>query len=137
MILNLNATSVKEVTSRLRVFERLLNKNKPPSDTMGRLMLTKDEWRACDKANHEKGGSSRGSSYSSGGRNKTWGKPRTRGGTDGSSGGGSLVDSRTGSNSSRASYDDVCKACGKRSHWAKDCRSRPRKEQVHVAQDNK
>jgi hypothetical protein len=39
-------------------------------------------------------------------------------------------------NSSRASYDDVCKACGKRSHWAKDCRSRPRKEQVHVAQDN-
>jgi hypothetical protein len=136
MILDLNATLVEEVTSRLCVFECRHNKNKPPTNAMGRLMLTKDEWTVRDKVNREQGGPSTGSPSSSGGRNTTHGKPHGRGGARGSSGGGSSVDSRPGTNSARSIYDDVCKACGKRGHWSKDYRSRPTKEQAHVAQDD-
>jgi hypothetical protein len=28
-----------------------------------------------------------------------------------------------------------CRRCGKMGHWARECRSKPKKEQTHVAQD--
>jgi hypothetical protein len=31
--------------------------------------------------------------------------------------------------------DDECRRCGKMWHWARECRSKPKKEQAHVAQD--
>jgi uncharacterized membrane protein YgcG len=134
MILELNATSVEEVTSRLRVFERRRNKTKPSTESIGKLLLTEDEWRARDKATRKQSGSSRSSS--SGGKGKHCGKPQGRGGGSSASGGGSS-DSRQGSNVGRpATRGDICKSCGKRGHWAKDCRSRPRKEQAHMAQDD-
>lgn len=126
MILDLNSTSVEEVTSRLRVFERRRNKTKPPTESMGKLLLTKEEWRARDKATREQSGSGRSSS--SGGKGKPRGKPQNRGGGS-SAGGGGSSNSRQGSNVGRpATRDDICKSCGRRGHWAKDCRSRPRKE---------
>jgi hypothetical protein len=124
MILDLNATSVEEVTSRLRVFERCQNKHKPPTEAMGKLMLTEDEWRARDKANREQGGSGRGSS--SGRKGKCRGKPHGRGSSF--SGGGDA--------GRAATRNDICKSCGKKGHWAKDCRSRPRIEHAHVAHDD-
>jgi hypothetical protein len=46
MILDLNATSVEEVTSCLHVFECRRNNNNSHTDAMGWLMLMEDEWRA-------------------------------------------------------------------------------------------
>jgi hypothetical protein len=132
MLLDLNTTSVEEVTGRLRVFEHRRQKKKPPTEAMGKLLLTEDEWRARDKAN----GSSRGSSSSSGGKNRFRGK-HGRGSGTGTGGGGASSDPRSGFDAGRAATrNDICKSCGKRGHWAKDYRSRPRREHAHVAQDD-
>jgi hypothetical protein len=76
-----------------------------------------------------------GCSSSSRGKGKYRGKPHGRGNS--SIGGGGSAEGRSGANPGRAATrNDVCKLCGKRGHWAKDCRSRPRREQAHVAHDD-
>ncbi|CAO2175939.1 unnamed protein product [Urochloa humidicola] len=116
MLLDLNTTTVEDVTGRLRIFEQRRSKPNLPTNAMGRLLLSEEEWAARQRARSNQGGSSRGPSSGSNGKRR--GKPRTRSGV------------------ARASRDDVCKSCSKTGHWAKDCRSRPRGDQAHMAQDD-
>ncbi|XP_072147529.1 uncharacterized protein [Setaria viridis] len=70
---------------------------------------------------------------SSGGRGKA--KNRGRGHGRGSGGGGEL---RAGGNAAQSGDDDNCKYCGKKGHWAKECRKKKRDEaaQAHLAEDD-
>jgi hypothetical protein len=54
----------------------------------------------------------------------------------GMAGFGSYNESRTRMNTGQPVTDDTCKACGKKGHWAKDCRCKKKQEQAHVAQDD-
>jgi len=56
-----------------------------------------------------------------------WGKGRRRGRGCGSGGGG---DSQAGMNAAQPGSDDTCKRCGKKGHWAKDCRGKPKQERL-------
>ncbi|XP_066358327.1 uncharacterized protein [Miscanthus floridulus] len=112
------------VTGRLKAADDV---EPAPAHTASRkLLLTEEQWvERYKKKNTE---SSRGGS-SSGGR----GKHRGHGRGCGTGGDG---DTRASSGSGKARQADVCKNCGKVGHWAKDCRSKKKEEQVHVAQDD-
>ncbi|KAF8690661.1 hypothetical protein HU200_041034 [Digitaria exilis] len=125
-LLDLNSISVEEVTGRLRAIEQ---RRKPPPviDNQGRLLMCEEEWRAKLKIQDaEKGnvGSSGGSGNASGGGRKNgWrGRGRGRGG------------SKPGSRDGKPDDKPQCKNCGCTGHWTKDCRSKPRKGEAHMAQ---
>ncbi|XP_066378831.1 uncharacterized protein [Miscanthus floridulus] len=92
----------------------------------GKLLLTEEQWVERYK---QRGQESSYGGSGSGGRGKRRGRGRGRG-----AGGNS--DSRANSSSGRPSLDDPCKHCGKKGHWARDCRGK-KEEQAHVAQDDK
>ncbi|CAA7409803.1 unnamed protein product [Spirodela intermedia] len=109
MLLDVSTLTVADLTGRLKTAEDAFEK--PPSAMHhdGKLYLTEEEWDAQRrKRDAEKtggGGSSSGSSSSG----------------------------LTG-NSGRPSGDE-CSRCGKLGHWARERRSKPKKEQAHIIQD--
>lgn len=118
-LLDLSTISIEEATGRLRAVEQ---RKKPasssPKDSGERLLLTEEEWMARLKLKEGSGGSSSGS----GSRGKKRGKGKGRGGRNSTA--------REGRNG------DACLNCGKEGHWAKDCRSKKKGGQAHVAQDD-
>jgi hypothetical protein len=89
----------------------------------GKLYLTEEEWDARWKkheaSNNFGGGSSLGGSCSKGGHSHGRGHGGRNGLPDGS----------------KKPTGDECRKCGKVGHWARECRSKPKKEQVNVAQE--
>jgi hypothetical protein len=86
------------------------------------LYLTEEEWDAWRKKRETENHS--GSSARGGGASKSRGRGRGHG--------------RGGSSSSGSSskpIGDECRSCGKIGHWVRESRSKPRKEQEHVVQD--
>jgi transposase InsO family protein len=129
MFMDLNKASIVDVVERLRIFEE---RDKAPqvTDAMGRLMLCEEDWEARHKARHEQEGS--GSGGSSSNRAKRGGRRRGRGGSSSSSR-DSQGDESSNSGGGRPPLGDRCKNCGKKGHWAKDCRGK-KKGAAHVAQ---
>jgi hypothetical protein len=88
--------------------------------TSGRLLFTEEEWLArmktCDGF-----GSGSGAGARTGTRNKSNGK-------------GKACKGGTGEKKSTAGHDDTCGYCGKKSHWAHECRKKKCDEeaQAHV-----
>jgi hypothetical protein len=110
-LLDIDTLSVEEVTGRLQAGADDVVEVHKTAD--GKLLLTQDEWLEKYKAESGRGGSS------SGGRGKPRGRGRGRAGGQG--------DTRAGGNVGRNTYNpDACKNCGKKGHWAKDCRSNPK-----------
>ena len=108
-LLDLSTLSIEDVTGRLRSVEGRCNADDAPATTAdGKLLLTEEQWQARFK---EKQGSSN-SSGKGNGKNRSRGPRKKKG--------NGKVDRET------------CLNCGKRGHWAKDCRS-PRKEQANLA----
>jgi hypothetical protein len=88
----------------------------------GKLYLTEEEWDAWRKKREAENHS--GSDARGGGVGKDRGRGRGHG--------------HGGSSSNRSSSkptDDECQRYGKMGHWAHECRSKPKKEQAHVTQD--
>jgi hypothetical protein len=118
-LLDLDSLSIEEAIGHLRAVEQ---RKKPPSakKTSGRLLFTEEEWLArmktCDGF-----GSGSGAGARTGTRNKSNGK-------------GKACKGGTGEKKSTAGHDDTCGYCGKKSHWAHECRKKKCDEeaQAHV-----
>jgi len=120
-LLDLNTLSLEEATGHLRAVERRKKKVSGGKDGAGRLLLTEEEWTARMKK-HD--GSSSGAG--SGGRERrNGGKPPRGRGHDGGK-----------ASASRAGPTDICDYCGKKGHWAAECRKKKRDQaQAFVAQE--
>jgi hypothetical protein len=96
----------------------------PSQSLSGKLLLTEEQWlERYKKTETARGGSN------SGARGRHRGKPRGRGGARGSAG-------RGNANPKKAGVDDICNRCGKKGHWARDCRGKLKvEEQVNVVHD--
>lgn len=120
-LLDISTLSLEEVTGRLKAVE---DSGQTSSNTSGTLYLTEAEWEERWKKKDLE--AKRGDSGSPSSRGK-------RRGGKGRNGGGRAGSSESG-NSGPARKDDKCRSCGKLGHWAKDCRSKTKRdEQAHVA----
>jgi hypothetical protein len=123
---DISTLTIEEVTGTLRAADEVDTPPPPPSPQVsgGKLLLTEEQW--LDRYKQKDGDPGRGGT-NSGGWGKRRGKPRGRGGKGTSEG---------RSYSGRASQDDECRRCGKKGHWAKDCRGKLKvKEEAYAAQE--
>lgn len=126
-LLDISTLSLEEVTGRLKAAEDAMPLPSSSSDNAGKLYLTEEEWLERHKKKEQEA-------------KKNSGSPSNRGkrrGGKGRNGGGAGVGGAENTNSGAARREDKCRNCGKYGHWAKDCRSKPKRdEQAHVAQDD-
>lgn len=126
-LLDISTLSLEEVTGRLKAAEDAMPLPSSSSDNAGKLYLTEEEWLERHKKKEQEA-------------KKNSGSPSNRGkrrGGKGRNGGGAGVGGAKNTNSGAARREDKCRNCGKYGHWAKDCRSKPKRdEQAHVAQDD-
>lgn len=121
-LLDLSTLSIEEVTGRLKAVEDRF----PASATNGadgKLLLTEEEW--ITRMQERKHGEGSPSGSKSGNRRRKQGrkKPDAGGTSDGKPGAG------------RDISKDKCHNCGKMGHWARTCRSKPKRtEQAHLTQ---
>ncbi|CAA7408159.1 unnamed protein product [Spirodela intermedia] len=128
MLLDVSTLTVADLTGRLKAGEDAFEELPSAMHHDGKLHLTEEEWDARRrKRDNEKTGGGGSSSVTHRVRHGR-GCGRGHGSDKGSSSGG-----LTG-NSGRPRGDE-CKRCGKLGHWARECRSKPKKEQAHVVQN--
>jgi hypothetical protein len=82
---------------------------------VGKLYLTEEEWDTQRKKHEAENHCSSGARGSGAGKGHGRGRGRGRGGS-------------SSSGSSCNPTDDECRRCGKMGHWARKCRSKPKKE---------
>jgi hypothetical protein len=114
-LLDVLTMSVADLTGWLKEAEEAFKKAPTSLQQDGKLYLTKEEWdvqRKKREAENHSGSGTRG-----GGAGKGRGRGRGRGH------GGS---SSSGSSSKPTS--DECRRCSKMGHWARECRSKPKKQ---------
>ena len=120
-LLDVLTLPVADLTGRLKAAEDAFQ---PPPSVMhhdGKLYLTEEEWDARRKKHDVE------KTIDGGSGNTTHRGRRKRGHRRSHS-------NIKGSSSSRPSGDD-CRKCGKLGHWARDYRSKPKKEQAHVVKE--
>jgi hypothetical protein len=135
MFLDLNTASIEDVVGRLRVFEER-GKPKEITDGMGRLLLCEEEWEARRQIRREQEISGGGGSSSSRGKDQGRGRGRGRGGAGPSSRDGQSSRSVGGAyaGAGRPPPGTLCNSCGKKGHWARDCKGKKKKATAHVVQ---
>ncbi|CAA7409286.1 unnamed protein product [Spirodela intermedia] len=128
MLLDVSTLTVVDLTGRLKAAEDAFEELPSAMHHNGKLHLTEEEWDARRrKRDNEKTGGGGSSSVTHRVRH---GRGRGRGcGSDKGSSSGGLT-----CNSGRPRGDE-CRRCGKLGHWARECRSKPKKEQAHVVQN--
>jgi hypothetical protein len=104
-LLDLDSLSIEEAVGHLRAMEQC-KKPLPAKETSGRLLLIEEEWLARMKTHN---GSGSGANARTSAGNKSSGKGKA------SKGG-------AGKKKSTAGRDDTCGYCGKKGHWAHECR---------------
>jgi hypothetical protein len=142
---------VDELISRLKPSEERINRNAGKS--IASLNLTEDELvvqlssrpnvsgnGGLDRlkespSSNNKRGRGRGKVHGSGGRGGNRGGGNTTGrGSEGAGVCGGENAGRGGGGTSGDVTSDECRYCGKKGHWARECRKKKRDEEVHTAQ---
>ena len=118
---NLDNLSTEELTGRLKAAEERLEQD-GDNEASGKLLLTEDEWLARMKKRGADG--SDGSSGNCAGGNR---RGRSRGKEHDTQGDSGTRDA------AKEIARDQCRYCGKRGHWARDCRKKKR-EEAHLVQ---
>jgi hypothetical protein len=141
---HLDTITVDELIGRLKPSEERINRNQGKS--VASLNLTEDELVALLSSRLKitgNGGSDRHKESSSGGGKRGRGRGRGRGSSSvdrsGGRGGGDTGD-RGGGNAGRGNGEgnggvakDECRYCGKKGHWARECKKKKRDEEIHAA----
>ncbi|XP_062232774.1 uncharacterized protein LOC133930085 [Phragmites australis] len=124
-LLDVSTMTVAELTGLLKEAEESFEEVPASLQHEGKLYLTEEEWDARRKRREAEygGGASSGSARRGGGGGR---RGRGRGRAGGSS---------NGPANSNKPKGDECHRCGKTGHWARDCRSKPKREQAHAVQD--
>jgi hypothetical protein len=142
---DLDTIIVDELIGRLKPSEERINRNNGKS--IASLNLMEDELVARLSSRLKtsgNGGGDRQKESSSGGGKRGRGRGRGRdnssGGRGGGCGGGNTGD-RSGGSASRGSGEgssnvakDQCRYCGKKGHWAHECKKKKRDEEIHATQ---
>jgi hypothetical protein len=134
---DLDTITVDELIGRLKPSEERINRNNGKS--IASLNLTEDELVArlssCLKTSGNGGGDWQKESSSGGskrGRGRGRGCGSSSGGRNGGRGGGNTGD-RSGEGGSDV-VKDQCRYCGKKGHWARECKKKKHDEEIHAAQ---
>jgi hypothetical protein len=142
---DLDTIIVDELIGWLKPSEERINRNNGKS--IASLNLTEDELVALLSSRLKtsgNGGGDRQKESSSGGGKRGHGRGRGRGSSSGgrSSGrGGGNTGDRSGGSAGRGSGEgssdvakDQCRYCGKKGHWARECKKKKRDEEIHATQ---
>jgi hypothetical protein len=121
-LLDVSTMTVAYLIGRLKEAEEAFEEASTLLQQDRKLYLTEEEWDARRKKREVENHSGSGARSSGVGKGRGRGRGR---GHDGSSSSGS---------SSKPTGDE-CRCYSKMGHWARECRSRLRKEQAHIAQD--
>jgi uncharacterized membrane protein YgcG len=137
---DLDMITVDELIGRLKPSEERINRNQGKS--VASMNLMEDELVARMSSRLKmtgNGGDDRHKESSSGGgkhgRGRGGGRGSSSGGRSGGRGGGDTGD-RGGENASRGNggvVKDECRYCGKKGHWAHECKKKKRNEKSHTA----
>jgi hypothetical protein len=118
-LLNVSTMSVADLAGRLKeAFEEVSTSLQQD----GKMYLTEKEWDARRKKREADKHSDSGARGGGAGKGRRRGRGRGHGGS-------------SSSGSSSKPTGDECQCCSKMGQWAHECRSKPKKEQAHVAQD--
>jgi hypothetical protein len=118
-LLDTTTMSIEKITGQLWVVEGCSDDEDtdPPTSAGGKLLLTEEKWQACMK---EKQAGDEGSSKSVPSKGGPKSHPR-----------GHQKKKNSGGKDDR----DTCLNCGKKGHWAKDCRV-PQKEKANLTKED-
>jgi hypothetical protein len=115
-LLDVSTMSIADLTGRLKEAEEAFEEASTSLQQDGKLYLTEEEWDVRRKKHEAENHSDNGA----------------RGGGAGK---GCGHDDSSSSGSSSKPTNDECRRCDKMGHWVRECCSKPKKELVHIAQD--
>jgi hypothetical protein len=121
-LLDVSPMSIAYLIGQLKEAEEAFKEVPTSLQQDRKLYLTEEEWYAWRKKREVENHSGSGARHDGAGKGRGHGRGHSHGGS-------------SSSGSSSKPIGDECQRYDKMGHWAHECRSKPKKEQVHIAQD--